>query len=205
MTVEERIAAAEQHKEEGNALFKADKIEEAIRQYEMALGFMGDDFMFQMFGKYIAMANAVRFPCHLNLAACALKRGRYEDAISNCSVVLAEEPANVKALFRRGKARAALGQSDAAKKDLSQANKLAPSDKAVLKELQLLKESDRESLEVQKKLFKSMFASKSSPLPVEKKGPPPKVPWYRRFWIWVVQMLQRFWPFKSIDGKKKSN
>lgn len=35
MTVEERIGAADRRKMDGNALFKEDKLEEAMQQYEM--------------------------------------------------------------------------------------------------------------------------------------------------------------------------
>ena len=35
MTVEERIGAADRRKMDGNALFKEEKLEEAIQQYEM--------------------------------------------------------------------------------------------------------------------------------------------------------------------------
>ena len=52
-----------------------------------ALGYMGEEFMMQMFGKYIEMANSVRLPCHLNLAACMLKKERWEEVVNNCNVV----------------------------------------------------------------------------------------------------------------------
>lgn len=48
---------------------------------------MGDDFMFQLFGKYRDMALAVKNPCHLNMAACLIKLKRYEEAIGQCSLV----------------------------------------------------------------------------------------------------------------------
>ena len=37
MTVEERIGAADRRKMDGNALFKEDKLEEAMQQYEMVI------------------------------------------------------------------------------------------------------------------------------------------------------------------------
>lgn len=37
MTVEERIGAADRRKMDGNSLFKADKLEEAMQQYEMVI------------------------------------------------------------------------------------------------------------------------------------------------------------------------
>jgi hypothetical protein len=87
MTVEERIEAADRRRIDGNELFKEGNIEAAMQQYEMALAFMGDDFMFQLFGKYRDMANAVKNPCHLNLAACLLKLNRFEEVIGHCTVV----------------------------------------------------------------------------------------------------------------------
>nr|GLL27352.1 peptidyl-prolyl cis-trans isomerase FKBP42 [Ipomoea trifida] len=63
-----------------------------------AIAYMGDDFMFQLFGKYHDMALAV----------------------------LVEDENNVRALFRRGKCRAELGQTDAAREDFLKACKFAP-------------------------------------------------------------------------------
>lgn len=37
MTVEERISSADRRKMDGNALFKEEKLEEAIQQYEMVI------------------------------------------------------------------------------------------------------------------------------------------------------------------------
>lgn len=37
MTVEERIGAADRRKMDGNALFKEDKLEEAMQQYSMVI------------------------------------------------------------------------------------------------------------------------------------------------------------------------
>lgn len=52
-----------------------------------AIAYMGDDFMFQLFGKYRDMALAVKNPCHLNMAACLIKLKRYEEAIGHCGLV----------------------------------------------------------------------------------------------------------------------
>lgn len=52
-----------------------------------AVAYMGDDFMFQLFGKYRDMALAVKNPCHLNMAACLIKQKRFDEAIAQCSIV----------------------------------------------------------------------------------------------------------------------
>jgi FKBP-type peptidyl-prolyl cis-trans isomerase len=182
MTVEERIGSADRRKMDGNALFKDEKLEEAMQQYEMAIAYMGDDFMFQLFGKYQEMALAVKNPCHLNMAACLIKLKRFEEAIAQCTIVLAEDDKNVKALFRRGKARAELGQTDAAREDFLKAKKHAPEDKAVSKELRLLAEDDKAVYKKQKELYKGLFG----PPPVAK---PKKSNWLVIFWQWLLSIL----------------
>ena len=53
--------------------------------------------------------------------------------------VLAEEPKNAKALFRRGRARHLLGQTEAALEDLTKARQAAPSDANIARELQAVR------------------------------------------------------------------
>ncbi len=60
-------------------------------------------------------------PIHLNMAACQLRTKDFNTAIYNCTQVLTLQPDNAKALFRRGTARHALGQTEEALKDLTKA------------------------------------------------------------------------------------
>ncbi|MBA0604467.1 hypothetical protein Godav_017125 [Gossypium davidsonii] len=182
MTVEERIGAADRRKMDGNSLFKEDKLEEAMQQYEMAIAYMGDDFMFQLFGKYRDMALAVKNPCHLNMAACLIKLKRYEEAIGHCSIVLSEDENNVKAMFRRGKARAELGQTDAAREDFLKARKYAPEDKAIARELRMLAEQDKAIYQKQKEIYKGIFGPR--PEPKSKRGN-----WIIRLWHWLLSLF----------------
>lgn len=190
MTVEERIEAADRRRQGGNELFKEDKLAEAMQQYEMALAYMGDDFMFQLFGKYKDMAIAVKNPCHLNMAACLLKLNRYEEAIGHCNMVLAEDEKNIKALFRRGKARAALSQTDDARKDFQKVRKFSPEDKAVIRELRLLAEHDKQVYQKQKEMYKGLFGQK-----LEQK--PKRLHWFVVFWQWLLSMIRTIFRMKS--------
>lgn len=192
MTVEERIGAADRRKMEGNALFKEEKLEEAMQQYEMAIAYMGDDFMFQLFGKYRDMALAVKNPCHLNMAACLLKLKRYEEAIGQCSLVLGEDENNVKALFRRGKARAELGQTDAALEDFLKARKFAPEDKSIARELRLLTEHEKAVYKKQKEIYKGIFGPR--PEPKQEKN------WLIIFWQWLVSLVLRLFNRKRVKA-----
>ncbi|KAF3963436.1 hypothetical protein CMV_012176 [Castanea mollissima] len=184
MTVEERIGAADRRKMDGNALFKEEKLEEAMQQYEMAIAYMGDDFMFQLFGKYRDMALAVKNPCHLNMAACMIKLKRFEEAIMQCNIVLAEDENNAKALFRRGKARAELGQTDAAREDYLKVRKFAPEDKAVARELRLLAEHDKALYQKQKEIYKGIFGPRPEPKPK-------RTNWLVLFWQWLLSLFYR--------------
>lgn len=193
MTVEERIGAADRRKMDGNALFKEEKLEEAMQQYEMAIAYMGDDFMFQLFGKYRDMALAVKNPCHLNMAACLIKLKRYEEAIGHCSIVLGEDENNAKALFRRGKARAELGQTDAAREDFAKARKYAPDDKAITRELRLLAEHDKAVYQKQKEIYKGIFGPRPEPKPQ-------RANWLIVIWQWLLSLFYRI--FKH--GRQKT-
>ncbi|XP_027113749.1 peptidyl-prolyl cis-trans isomerase FKBP42 isoform X1 [Coffea arabica] len=183
MTVEERIGAADRRKMDGNDLFKEDKLAEAMQQYEMAIAYMGDDFMFQLFGKYRDMALAVKNPCHLNMAASLIKLKRFDEAIMHCSIVLSEDENNVKALFRRGKARAELGQTDAAREDFQKARKFAPEDKAIAKELRLLAEHDKAVYQKQKELYKGLFGPRPEAQPNQSN-------WLVIIWQWLVSIFR---------------
>ncbi|XP_071690077.1 peptidyl-prolyl cis-trans isomerase FKBP42 [Rutidosis leptorrhynchoides] len=194
MTVEERISAADRRRMDGNNLFKEDKLEEAMQQYEMAIAYMGDDFMFQLFGKYQDMALAVKTPCHLNIAACLIKLKRYDEAIAQCTIVLAEDQNNVKALFRRGKAKSELGQTDSAREDFLKARKFAPEDKAISKELRVLAEHDKIVYQKQKELYKGLFG----PRPEPKSNKTAATSWLVMIWQWLLTIFHRLFRSQMV-------
>lgn len=78
-----------------------------------------------------APLRALRAALHLNAAAVALKRGDFAGALKSANAALKAEPGAPKALFRRGAARAGLGDLDAAKADLAAAAAAAPGDAAI--------------------------------------------------------------------------
>ena len=60
----------------------------------------------------------------LNRALAANQCGRHTDAVVACTEALTLSPRSVKALFRRGQARARLGDVDDARRDLQRAQQL---------------------------------------------------------------------------------
>lgn len=165
MLFEERLEAAERRRLEGNTLFAEGKLVEALGKYAMALSYTDEDFMMQLEGPHLDKAEAVVVPVHLNMAAAQLKLGDYNTAIHNCAQVLMRDRDNAKALFRRGRARAALGQTEEAVADLEAASKLAPSDKAVLRELHAMRQQLKGERAASAKLFKGAFGAPPKPVP----------------------------------------
>ena len=78
--------------------------------------------------------------------------------------MLSVDKDSAKALFRRGKARRALQQTEQAEADLQAASRLAPGDRAINAELVLVKHSLRADRQAQAQMFKGRL--KPDPEPV---------------------------------------
>lgn len=107
--------------------------------------------------------------------------------------VLGEDENNAKALFRRGKARAELGQVDAAREDFAKARKYAPEDKAIVRELRVLAEHDKAVYQKQKEIYKGIFGPRPE-------AEPRRASWIVVIWQWLLSLLHCI--FKS--GRQKT-
>ena len=126
MLYEERIDRVRKHRHAGNAAFRAGDPAAAAREYEMSLSFLTDDMMMQLFGDYLEEANGEKLPAHLNLCACLLRLGRHAEAVDQANRALGVDPTCAKALYRRGRARQAMGQDEDARNDLVRAMECSP-------------------------------------------------------------------------------
>ena len=126
LSTEEKIAEAIKYKDKGTEAFKEKNYNDAIDNYsegaELVDNENGD-------GATIFIA------CKLNIAQCYINLKDYPNAIEASSKVLAKEPTNVKALYRRAVARNVIGMPDEAKEDLEIASGLEPENTAVKAEL----------------------------------------------------------------------
>lgn len=77
--------------------------------------------------------------------------------------MLAEDKSNAKALFRRGKARLQLQQTEEAQADLQAAAKLAPGDRAIAQELQAVRQTLRADHKAQSRMFKGRLKPDPEP------------------------------------------
>jgi len=96
--------------------------------------------------------------CYSNLALCALREKKYRDCVERATWVLAAEPQNAKALFRRGTAAAGLGLDlEGALRDLEAAELLQPDDAGIKKEIARVKDQMRAARKAEKAMFKGML------------------------------------------------
>jgi len=110
--------ASVQLKAEGNKLHSLKKFKEAAEKYQQAIQNLAAHASEQSID--------LRVSCQSNLASCHLQQGSYQECVSACDVVLSENPANRKALYRRGQALAELGSVEDAIRDLQKALELSP-------------------------------------------------------------------------------
>jgi tetratricopeptide (TPR) repeat protein len=157
MTYEERLEASSRRRAEGNAAFKEGRYADAAGRYSAALSFVDEDLLIQLQGFHYDRAIEERVPALLNAAACHLKLGDNAAAVNAASQVLAEQPGNAKALFRRGAARHAIGQTEAAVEDLKKAAAAAPGDAAIARELAAVRRSMQEERRAGASLFKGLI------------------------------------------------
>ena len=159
MLYEERIERVKSHRTKGNELFRGGDVAAAAREYEMSLSFLTDDMMMQLFGAYLDEAEGEKLPAHLNLCACYLKMERHHDAVDQANRALGVDPTNAKAFYRRGKARRALGQDEAARADLLKALGFSEgaSDPAIERELAALDGEERRSSHARRGVWRGLF------------------------------------------------
>ena len=133
-------------KEEGNALYKAGEHHKAADKYHEALIYL-EELVNNEEPQSSAWINImeIKVVVLLNFSQCKLLFGEYNEVISHTSSILEFDSENVKALFRRGKANAALCNVDKAKADFEEVMRLDTTlCRSVEKELASLKVTIRE-------------------------------------------------------------
>eukprot|EP00667_Euglena_gracilis_P016590 EG_transcript_17363 len=152
----EKLRECQREKDEGNALFKAGDYAEAIKHYFKAKGILTWTYKFTEAEK-ARWNQEVGIPSMLNIAACHLKLQQWQSCVDHCYDILELQPANVKALFRRGQAYTGLGEYGKALKDLQAAADLAPADGGIQRELARVKKLDAAALREESQRWGRMF------------------------------------------------
>jgi peptidylprolyl isomerase len=146
----ERLAEAAARKDAGNAAFTGGDVRLALEEWARGVDALkaglndvsletgdvaGGGFEAPLEPAQREQLKALRVTLPGNKAMAELKLALFADAARSASEALAADPAHPKSLFRRGVARAALGELADARADLTAAAKLAPADGAVRAEL----------------------------------------------------------------------
>jgi tetratricopeptide (TPR) repeat protein len=155
MDKEEKIAYANRKKQEGNHFFSQGKYEVAVKRYEAAVSAVkyGTDFE----GEAKDQVESIKTSCELNIAAAKMKVNDWKEVITRTNNVLKENPANVKALYRKGVALGKIDNWDEAISILKKASDLDPADKAIPREIKSLEQKIRAQNQKDKHLYQKMF------------------------------------------------
>jgi len=150
----------------GNAHFKAGNFSQAVAKYEKCRLFLDKVVVTDGEGAWdtnmIACAQACRISCASNAAACHLKLGSPDACIRACDDALALDPANVKAMFRKGSALRSKGEWSASECTLKQAVQLAPTDNLIQQELVQVMRGRKLADKEAKVVFTKMFGKGGS-------------------------------------------
>lgn len=126
MEAMEKEALAKEEHRRGTELFRAGNPQGAARCYGRAL---------RLLLTLPPPGPPERTTLYANLAACQLLLGHPQLAAQSCDRVLEREPGHLKALYRRGVARAALGDLEKATADFKKVLAVDPKNRAAKEEL----------------------------------------------------------------------
>jgi tetratricopeptide (TPR) repeat protein len=153
--VPQKIESAKAEKDRGNALFTKGEFKDALAAYHYAkLHIKG---LMNLNTEEQEAIKAVELSCNLNMAQVYIKFGWWQKAVTVSTQVLEQDPNNVKALFRRGKAYIELNSTEKARADLVAAIKLAPNDKGLRDEYARLQAKEAALAQQAKTAFKNIF------------------------------------------------
>merc|ERR550537_40774 len=169
-----KLEMATKKKEDGNALYKAGKLERALKRYDKAVKYIEYDTNFKDDEK--AQSKAIKLSCHLNKAAVSLKTKAYMDAVKDCTKALELDGSSVKGLFRRGQAYTKLEFFEEAEGDFKKALEAEPANRDVRAEYKRLKVLQKAQNQKEMKLFGNMFEKMAAMERKENKDKPADEP-----------------------------
>ncbi|NXG15481.1 FKBP8 isomerase, partial [Grallaria varia] len=178
----EKIQLANRKRERGNYFYQQADYVLAVNSYDIALRIIGSNSKVDFSPDEEAELLDVKVKCLNNLAASQLKLDHYKAALKSCNLVLEHQPGNIKALFRKGKVLAQLGEYREAIPILKAALKLEPSNKTIHAELSKLVKKHADQRNVETEMYRKMLGNPgASSTPRKCKD---KLPWSIP-WKWL--------------------
>jgi len=157
------VKIATELKEFGTKAFKAGDLTVGLDKYQKGLRYLNErptaeDGDGPEVGKQMT---ALRFALHSNSALLQNKLKMFSDASTSASNALElkgpTDAERAKAYFRRATAKVGLKDEEEAQKDLEEANRLAPGDPGITKELAAVKKKAQEQTKKEKAALKKFF------------------------------------------------
>lgn len=160
-TKKEKLELAQRRKDQGNQQFKEGALAEACLRYSQALAALDKlteaDALTDDEQKAVT---ALRVTLYVNSAISLHKSGAaLTRVVDNCDKALALDPANVKALFRRGTCMREQKDLARAEKDIRRALELDPNNTAARRELATIERAKKLEHQRQKRLAQQMFSA----------------------------------------------
>lgn len=163
MTTEEKIARAEELRQEGNASYKKQFYHESIHKYEIAKVYL--NHLEEPGRPNNSDREQYIFPCLNNISLAYLNVNDYQQAINSTTELIHSYEENhhdnvqviVKALYTRARSFAATAELESAYKDLLKACKLDPQSHKLRDEFANVKKKIKQAEEKQKQMFKAAF------------------------------------------------
>uniref|UniRef100_UPI00358FF3F3 peptidyl-prolyl cis-trans isomerase FKBP4-like n=1 Tax=Myxine glutinosa TaxID=7769 RepID=UPI00358FF3F3 len=155
MDTKEKLEQSAIVKDKGSKYFKVGKIHQAISMYKKLTSWL--DHEYAMSEDEDRTSKALLLAAHSNLALCYLRLGEPILAAESSDKALELDPNNEKALFRRGEARTAQGDFEAARLDFQAVRRINPGNQTALARETKCKEQQREQRERDKRLYANMF------------------------------------------------
>ncbi|KAM4012393.1 FK506-binding protein-like isoform 1-T1 [Anomaloglossus baeobatrachus] len=148
LDVSEKIKRAMRDREAGGKAYRDGNLEGAERRYARAL---------RLLVCTPGEAEEEKIALLSNMAACDLKSGRLREAEVRCTRVLDKSPEHLKALYRRGTARAGMSDWTGARADLEKVLKLDPGNKEARREVSKVREKQKSAQAQISKALGRMF------------------------------------------------
>lgn len=150
-----RMEIVMKNKNEANELISDGNYRHAAARYAKALTHCTK--FFDLSPDETQEVKEVKLSLHLNMALAYIKLEKLDNANQACNEALKLDVTNVKALYRRATVLYQKRKFDDAVKDLKEAEKLAPDDKAVKKLRKLVDQQTEKQKKKEKAMAKKMF------------------------------------------------
>eukprot|EP01082_Thalassiosira_pseudonana_P005183 g4728.t1 g4728 contig16:169977-171020(+) len=150
-----RMEIVMKNKGEANELFSDGNYKFAAARYAKALSHCSK--FFDLSPEEEQEVKDVKLSLHINMALAYIKLEKLDNAYQSCNEALKLDETNVKALYRRATVLYQKRKFDEAVKDLKEAEKQAPEDKAVKKLRRLVDQQVARQMSKEKAMAKKMF------------------------------------------------